>query len=113
MEQGSGKPPLGHDELKSIFDSIKTAEQKSKSAKIIQIDSLLDDVNKAISEYQQNYVMIPFAGDNLSKLENHMNGGFIGGRLYIFGGIPSAGKTVLLNNIADNICLNELSCAFL
>ena len=39
------KPPLGFDELKNIFESIKTAEQKSKSAKIIQIDSLLDDLN--------------------------------------------------------------------
>jgi replicative DNA helicase len=106
------KPPLGHDELKTIFESVRNAEQKTKEAKTIKIDSLLDDVNKAISEYQQNHVMIPFAGDNLSKLESHMNGGFIGGRLYIFGGIPSAGKTVLLNNIADNICLKNYPVLF-
>ena len=35
-----------------------------------------------------------------------MNGGLIGGRTYVLGGIPSSGKTVLINNIADNICLN-------
>ena len=106
------KPPLGYDELKGIFEYVKTNEQKTKESKIIKIDSLLDDVNKAISEYQQNHVMISFAGDNLGNLEKHMNGGFIGGRFYIFGGIPSAGKTVLLNNIADNICLNNYPVLF-
>ena len=34
-----------------------------------------------------------------------MGGGLLGGRLYIPGGIPSAGKTLLVNNMADNICL--------
>jgi replicative DNA helicase len=41
-----------------------------------------------------------------------MNGGFAGGRFYLFGGIPSSGKTVLLNNIADNICLNGYPVLF-
>ena len=41
-----------------------------------------------------------------------MDGGFVGGRFYLFGGIPSAGKTVLLNNIADNICLNNYPVLF-
>ena len=35
-----------------------------------------------------------------------MNGGLIGGRTYVLGGIPSACKTALANNMADNICLN-------
>ena len=39
-------------------------------------------------------------------MESKMNGGLIGGRTYVLGGIPSSGKTVLINNIADNICLN-------
>jgi replicative DNA helicase len=39
-------------------------------------------------------------------MESKMNGGLIGGRTYVLGGIPSSGKTVLTNNIADNICLN-------
>jgi replicative DNA helicase len=41
-----------------------------------------------------------------------MNGGLAGGRFYIVGGIPSSGKTVLLNNIADNICLNGYPVLF-
>lgn len=106
------KPPLGHDELKGIFESIRSAENKSKEAKIIQIDSLLDDVNKSVSDYQQNYVRVPFANSNLVNLEEMMDGGFAGGRFYLFGGIPSAGKTVLLNNIADNICLNNYPVLF-
>jgi len=106
------KPPIGADELKGIFESIKKNEQKNKEAKVIHIDSLLDDVNKTISEYQQNYVRIPFAGTNLSNLENMMNGGFAGGRFYLFGGIPASGKTVLLNNIADNICLKGYPVLF-
>ena len=101
------KPPLGHDELKTIFESVRNAEQKAKEAKTIKIEALLDDVNTAVNEYRQNYVRIHFGGDKLKELENKMDGGFVGGRLYIFGGIPSAGKTVLLNNIADNICLND------
>jgi len=100
------KPPLGHDELKGIFDYVKTSEQKTKKTEIIPIDTLLDDVNKTVSEYQQDYVRISFAGNDLKKLEDKMDGGLVGGRFYIFGGIPSSGKTVLVNNMADNICLN-------
>jgi hypothetical protein len=29
-----------------------------------------------------------------------------GGRFYLLGGIPSASKTMLVNNLADNICIN-------
>ncbi len=106
------KPPLGHDELKGIFESIRTAEKKSKDAKIIQIDSFLDNESKTVAEYQQNYVRIPFANNNLANLEKLMDGGFAGGRFYLFGGIPSSGKTVLLNNVADNICLNNYPVLF-
>ena len=49
---------------------------------------------------------IPFAGNELNQLETIMNGGLIGGRFYLLGGIPSASKTTLVNNMADNICLN-------
>ena len=58
------------------------------------------------------FVQIPFGGDNLTHLEMRMGGGLLGGRLYILGGIPSASKTMLGNNIADNICLCWLSSAF-
>jgi len=110
--QSKVKPPLAFDELKNIFESIKTADQKNKVATVIQIDSLLDDVNTTVADYQQNYVRIPFANNNLINLEKMMDGGFAGGRFYLFGGIPSSGKTVLLNNIADNICLYNYPVLF-
>ncbi|MDM7987103.1 MAG: bifunctional DNA primase/polymerase [Smithella sp.] len=107
------KPPLGEDELKKTFDSIKTAEKKTQTTTPkFTVESLLDNFDRTISEYQQNYVRISFAGDNLTNLENQMNGGFSGGRFYLFGGIPSSGKTVLLNNIADNICLEDYPVLF-
>jgi len=105
------KPPLDQDELRRTFDSVKALEKKNQAnttaAQKINIESLLDNVENSVSDYQQNYVRIPFANNNLINLEKYMNGGFAGGRFYLFGGIPSAGKTVLLNNIADNICLNN------
>jgi replicative DNA helicase len=111
------KPPLDHDELKKTFDSVKALEKKSQTttkaaAQAINIDQFLDDVNGTVNEFKQNYVRIPFGNTNLTNLENHMNGGFAGGRFYLFGGIPSSGKTVLLNNIADNICLNGYPVLF-
>jgi replicative DNA helicase len=39
-------------------------------------------------------------------MESKMNGGLIGGRTYVLGGIPSSCKTGLANNVVDNICLN-------
>jgi replicative DNA helicase len=106
------KPPLGEDELKKTFESVKALEKKIQTTPKFSIDSLLDDLNKTISEYQENYIRVPFAGNNLKNLESSMNGGFSGGRFYLFGGIPSSGKTVLLNNIADNICLNGYPILF-
>ena len=50
---------------------------------------------------------MPFAaGDLLSIMQSKMNGGLIGGRTYVIGGIPSASKTMLVNNLGDNICMN-------
>ena len=110
--EGKVKPPLDQDELKKTFESVKALEKKTQTTQKFSIDSLLDDLNKTISEYQENYVRVPFAGNNLRGLEKCMNGGFSGGRFYLFGGIPSSGKTVLLNNIADNICLNGYPILF-
>jgi len=107
------KPPLGEEELKSVFNSIKITEQKNKKeTKTIDVNSFLYNKEKTVSNFQKNYVRIPFANTNLKELENSMNGGFSGGGFYLFGGIPSSGKTVLLNNIADNICLNDYPVLF-
>jgi len=101
-------PPLDQKELKKTFDSVRSMDAKGK----LDIDSLLDNANKAAADYKERYVRIPFGGQNLRNLESRMNGGLAGGRLYIIGGIPSAGKTVLTNNIADNICLNGYPVLF-
>ncbi len=110
------KPPLDLDELKKTFESVKALEKKTQTATTqtpqINVNLFLDDINRAVSDYQQNYVRVPFGNVNLANLENNMNGGFAGGRFYLFGGIPSSGKTVLLNNIADNICLNDYPVLF-
>ncbi len=106
-------PPLDQAELKKTFDSVKALEKKNQTTTPkININSLLDDVNGTVNEFKQNYVRIPFGNTNLVNLENKMNGGFAGGRFYLFGGIPASGKTVLLNNIADNICLNGYPVLF-
>ena len=103
------KPPMTGDELKSTFQSVLNMEQKGK----VTVDIFLDNANSAIVEYNQNYVRIPFAGKgSLQNLQKHMNGGLAGGRFYILGGIPSSGKTVLANNMADNICLNGYPAIF-
>jgi len=109
-------PPLDQDELQKTFDSVRALEKKNQTAKPtppkIQIESFLDDMTRTVKEYQQDYVRVPFANSSLTELENLMNGGFVGGGFYLFGGIPSSGKTVLLNNIADNICLNGYPVLF-
>jgi len=110
-------PPLDQDELKKTFDSIRALEKKNTpssnpAAPKMQIELFLDNMTKAVKDYRENYVRVPFANDNLGHLENVMNGGFAGGCFYIFGGIPTAGKTLLLNNIADNICLNGYPVLF-
>ena len=105
------KPPMDLHELKKTFDSVKRMELES-APKPIDIGRFLDNPEKIVKEYEENYVRIKFGGDNLSLLEKKMNGGLVGGRLYILGGIPSSGKTGLLNNIADNICLNDAPVLF-
>lgn len=97
------KPPMGEDELKRTFISIRDKEKKSQ----IKINDLLDTPQSIENDCNQGCIRIPFAGDNLHSLEAKMNGGFAGGNLYIVGGIPSTGKTALVNNIADNICQNN------
>jgi len=105
-------PPLDETELRDIVNSIKKHENHStkikekKQEKDITIASLLENPDQILAEYNENYVRVPFAGNNLKALELKMNGGLVGGRLYIIGGIPSAGKTNLANNMADNVCLN-------
>jgi len=99
-------PPMDEAELRKTFNSVKDLESKSQE-KEIKVDSFLDTPQTIVSKYDQNYIRVPFAGDGLSFLEKQMNGGLIGGRFYILGGIPSSGKTALINNIADNICLND------
>ena len=105
------KPPLPESELKKTFESVKKMDSRNKETKV-DVSSFLDDAKKVSIELTQSSIHIPFSGDNLPYLEKRMNGGLAGGRLYIFGGIPSSGKTVLLNNIADNICLNGYPVLF-
>jgi len=101
-------PPLDQKELRKTFDSVRSLDGKGK----LCMKDFLYDVNKVIAQYEEQYVRVPFGGEFLQNLEKGMNGGFAGGRLYVFGGIPSAGKTVLLNNIADNICRNGYPVLF-
>jgi replicative DNA helicase len=99
------KPPLAEDELRKTFQSVSRLESK-KEKKEIKAASFLDTPERAVSEYSQGYVRIQFATDEkLKTLEKKMNGGLIGGNLYILGGIPSAGKTGLANNLCDNVCM--------
>jgi archaellum biogenesis ATPase FlaH len=107
------KPPLAENELKKTFESVKKMDSRNKEKDSkIDVSSFLDDGKKVSAEFAQSSIRVPFAGNNLACLERRMNGGLAGGRLYIFGGIPSSGKTVLLNNIADNIALNGYPVLF-
>lgn len=99
-------PPLNESELRKTFESVKKLEGKNKK-KEIEIGQFLDTAERVVTEYDQQYVRVPFAGRLLPIMESRMNGGLIGGRVYVFGGIPSSGKTGSINNIADNICLNH------
>ena len=98
----NNKPPLLKDELKGIFETVCKLENKKE----ISIDSLLDTPESILEDYNQNYARIPFARDTLGGLEKKMNGGLIPKKVYGLGGSPSSGKSALVNNIADNICLN-------
>ena len=91
-------------------------QSERKSSKIVEIEvdvsRFLDTQERILSEGEDAFIQIPFGGDNLTHLEMRMGGGLFGGRLYILGGIPSASKTMLGNNIADNICLAAIRCFF-
>ena len=104
------KPPLDYTELHNTFDSIRQLNQKNaktkKETKQIDITEFLDTEERIAGEYNEEYIKVPFAGDLLSIMESKMNGGLLGGRMYIIGGIPSSCKTGLVNNMSDNICLN-------
>ena len=102
-------PQMDHAELRQTFKSIRDLEKKNgkKEKKTEEIDVMIFlDTNAIVTaEYDEKYNRIPFAGSLLSIMESKMNGGLIGGRTYVIGGIPSSCKTGLTNNLADNICL--------
>jgi len=77
------------------------------------VTDFLDTTEKATIEYDEQYIRIPFAMKHLSNMESKMTGGLVGGRLYVLGGIPSAGKTVLANNLADNLCIHGSPVMFI
>lgn len=109
-------PPLEEFELRGVFNSIAALEGENKKGKEeikIDVSTFLDSREKVVSDYTEKNIVIPFAGDNLAILERKMNGGLQCGCFYILGGIPSAGKTLLTNNIVDNICLSGYPVLFL
>jgi KaiC/GvpD/RAD55 family RecA-like ATPase len=101
-------PPLDETELRKSFDSISKLHGKNekKEKKDIDVKQFLDTESRVAAEYNEQYFRVPIGGPLLPIMESKMNGGLIGGRTYVLGGIPSSGKTVLINNIADNICIN-------
>lgn len=113
---GKNNPPLDENELRRTFESVRKLasdnQKKEKKKRDIDIVKFLDTVKKVSTEYDEDYFRVSFAGSLLSRMESKMNGGLIGGRTYVLGGIPSSGKTVLVNNLVDNICLNEQPVLF-
>ncbi len=103
-------PPVDETELFKTFESISKLNDKNGKSdnkkKEIDVTAFLDTESRITAEYNQDYVKVSFAGKLLSVMESKMNGGLIGGRIYVIGGIPSSCKTGLINNMADNICLN-------
>jgi KaiC/GvpD/RAD55 family RecA-like ATPase len=104
------RPPLDETELRKSFDSIRKLHgkngKKEPEKKVIDVKQFLDTQSRVAAEYDEQYFRVPFAGPLLPIMESKMNGGLIGGRIYVIGGIPSASKTTLANNLTDNICLN-------
>ena len=97
------RPPLTDKEIVQMVNNIAGHEKEKSSA--VTIDSFLWD-EKRIAAESENKHRISFAGDNLLNLENELSGGLVGGCIYLLGGVPSAGKTAVVNCIADNICLS-------
>jgi len=107
------RPPLNEAELRKTFESVKKLDAENRETdEEIDVNDFLDNTKMIITEHEQSYVKILFAGNDLSQLETQMNGGLIGGRFYLIGGIPSASKTMLANCMADNICLNDQPVLF-
>jgi replicative DNA helicase len=77
------------------------------------IESIINIQNKLILNYRRPNRVIPFGGETLNKLEKAMNGGLFGGHLYLIGELPYENNAILINNIADNICLNEYPVLFI
>ena len=92
--------------LRRTFNSVERLESRTRE-QIPSINDLLDDPSAIISEWKENHVRVPFSADNLKNMESMMSKGLKGGKLYFLGGIPSSGKSMLVNNIADNICMND------
>jgi len=92
--------------------SVGSVQIEENSQKSVDVSSFLYDEAKITAELSGEYYRVPFAGSNLPSLEEKMNGGLLGGRLYVLGSIPSFDKTIFLNNIADNVCLNGYPVLF-
>lgn len=96
------KPPLADKEIHQMVKNIADHEKEKKPA--AAIESFLWNEKRIAGDGEKKY-RIPFAGDNLLNLQKTLSGGFVGGCIYLLGGVPSAGKTAVVNCIADNICL--------
>jgi replicative DNA helicase len=94
---------------KSYISYAITGVQSEK----LDMNTFLDTDEKIISNYSHDHPKISFAGDNLKDLQEKMGGGLLGGKLYALGGIPGCGKTLLMNNMTDNISLNGYPVLFL
>jgi hypothetical protein len=103
------RPPLSVDELRATFESVCRLEKRNNpeaaAAGSIDIGRYLDNPERVLAEREAPLVQVSFGGDNLVGLERRMGGGLLGGRFYTIGGMPSARKTMLLNNMGDNITL--------
>lgn len=104
MWNSRNNPPLEEDQLREIFESI-TASENSKN-KIFDLTKFRSTTSCLVNGFKDEGHRIPFGRDKLCELEKRMGGGLVGGNFYLLGGVPSAGKTALCNNIADNLCLN-------
>ena len=110
MWNSKNTPSIDQGELQRTFESVKRLETQNSNngneEKDYDVSDFLDTPDKVAAEYDEQYVRVPFAFNMLPNMETRLNGGLVGGRLYVLGGIPSSGKTVLVNNIADNMCIS-------
>ena len=81
------------------YRAVGSVQMEEDSQKSVDVSSFLYDEAKFSAELSGEYYRVPFAGSNLPSLEEKMNGGLLGGRLYVLGSIPSFDKTIFLNNI--------------